>query len=163
MIAGKVILFVRKDGFRFHGQPVETAAGAAELVVSRADESFSVLKTLASAVPHQEELALARRLLTPYALAVVAKGTDGQKFQTLVALGGLTRRSLELLDTHSAGKPQFAVDALRAQVATAMVGQSPDEAITVAESLQEPGVRALCLAELAGKLAVQVTPVDVSW
>jgi hypothetical protein len=153
MIAGKVILFVRKDGFRFQGQPIDTEAGAAELVVSRVDESQTMLKTLASAVPHQEELALARRLLAPYVEAVVSRGSDGQKFQTLVAHAQVDpAHALELLDSHSAGKPQFAVDALRAAVATAMAGQSPDESLTVAQSIHESGARAWCLTGLAEKL-----------
>ncbi|MEJ7637727.1 MAG: carboxypeptidase-like regulatory domain-containing protein [Singulisphaera sp.] len=38
-IEGIAIVFARKDGFRFHGQPIDTEAGAVELVLTRADEA----------------------------------------------------------------------------------------------------------------------------
>ena len=42
VIAGKVILFARKDGFRFHGQAVDTEKGAADLgLAGRRDASGS--------------------------------------------------------------------------------------------------------------------------
>jgi Carboxypeptidase regulatory-like domain len=153
VIAGKAILFARKDGFRFHGQPIATEAGAIDLVLTRVEERPVALNTLASAVSHAEELALARRLLAPYIEKVMAKGTDVQKIQALMVQAQVDpAHMLELLDTQSAGKPQFAVDGLRRMVATAMAGQSPDEAVSIAESIKEAGARAWCLTDLVDKL-----------
>ncbi len=53
VIAGKAILLARKDGFRFHGQPVDTAHGVIELVLMRTAETAAVLKTLEGAVPRR--------------------------------------------------------------------------------------------------------------
>ena len=39
VIAGKVILFARKDGFRFHGKPLTPRRAAADLVLTRVDET----------------------------------------------------------------------------------------------------------------------------
>ena len=153
VIAGKAILFARKDGFRFKGQPIDTEAGAADLTLARIDEAPPVLKTLDGALGHQEELALARRLLHPYIEKVMASGTDAQKFQMLVVLAQVDpARTLELLDTSSAGKPQFAVDTLRSTVATAMASQSPDEAVSIAESIQDEGSRTWCFTDVVGRL-----------
>jgi Carboxypeptidase regulatory-like domain len=153
VLAGKAILFVRKDGFRFHGQTIDTEAGAFDLVLIRLDETPTALKTLESAVPHQEELALARRLLAPYLEKVLAGGTDPQKFQTVAVLAQIDPgRALELIESQGAGKPRDALDSLRGMVATALASQSPDEAVTIAESIQSSGLRSWCLTDLVDKL-----------
>jgi hypothetical protein len=153
VIAGKVILFTRADGFRFHGQSVDTEFGVADLGLTRIEERAPLLKTLAGALPHPEELALARRLLAPYIEKLMAKGTDVQKVQALVVLAQADpAQALELLDAHSAGKPQFAVDMLRSVVAVALARASPDEAVSIAESIQDAGPRLWCLSELVDKL-----------
>ncbi|MFI5457341.1 MAG: carboxypeptidase regulatory-like domain-containing protein [Isosphaerales bacterium] len=109
IIEGKAILFARKTGFRFQGRPIDTEAGPAEIVLGRFDETPAAKKTLESVLPHDQERALARRLLTPYVEKVIAKGTDVQKYQALVVLAKVDpARTLELLGTHAAGKPQFA-------------------------------------------------------
>ena len=67
VIAGKAILFVQKDGFHFHGQPVDTQSGPADLVLTRVEEApLTVLKTRTGVLPHAEEMSVARRLLAPY-------------------------------------------------------------------------------------------------
>ncbi len=153
VIAGKAILFVRKDGFRFHGQPIDTENGSPNLVLMRNDQTPPALKTLAGALPHPEELALARRLLRPYIEKLVSSGTDVQKVQALMVLAQADpAQTLELLDTHSSGKPQAAVDSLRNLVAVSMASQSPDEAVSIAESIPDLLMRAWTLTELADKL-----------
>ncbi len=153
VIAGKVILFARKDRFRFKGQPIDTEAGPADVTLASTDEAPPALKVLDSALPHQEALAIARRLLDPYVERVMAKGTDGEKVQVLRILAQAdAARTLELLDTSSAGKPQFAIDSLRSTVATAMASESPDEAVSIAESIQDGGSRSWCFTDVVGKL-----------
>ena len=142
LIEGKAILFARKDEYRFQGQPIDTEAGPAELVISRSDESPVALETLESVLPRDDEVALAARLLAPYVDQVMAKGTDQQKVQTLRTLAPIDpARTLELLEAKGAGKPQVAIDMLRDIVATALAGTSPDEAVSVAESIQDPAER----------------------
>ena len=153
VIAGKVILFARIEGFRFHGQSVDTETGVADLGLTRIEEPAPLLKTLAGALPHPEELALARRLLAPYIEKLMSKGTDTQKAQALMVLAQADpAHALELLDAHSSGKPQFAVDMLRSVIADALARQSPDEALSIAESIHEGGARSWCLTDLVDKL-----------
>ena len=83
----------------------------------------------------------------------MARGTDGQKSQALrVAAEVDPAHALELLDTQSQGKPQFAVDMLRSLVAVAFAGQSPDEAESIAESIKDAGSISWCLTDLADRL-----------
>jgi hypothetical protein len=153
LIEGTAILFAQKDGFRFHGQPIDTEAGAAELVLTRSGEAQAALKTLAGVLPHDAERALARRLLAPYVEKVMAKGTDIQKFQALIGLAPVDpARTLELLEAKGTGKPQFALDHLRGTVATALTGENPDEAVSLAESIQDPLARSACLTQVVDKL-----------
>ncbi len=153
LIEGTAILFARKAGFRFHGQPIDTEAGAADLVLTRSDEASPALKSLAGVLPHDAERALARRLLAPYVEKVMAKGTDIQKFQTLVALAPVDpAHTLELLEAHGAGKPQFGLDMLRGTVVTALAGESADEAVSLAESIQDPQTKSWSLTEVVDKL-----------
>ncbi len=153
LIAGKVILFARKDGFQFHGQPVDTEAGSPTLVLTRVDEKARALKTLDPVIAHQEELALARRLFAPYLEKAMAGGSDRERYQTLRVLAQVDPgRALELIESNAAGKPRAAVDSLRSLVAGAFATQSPDEAVTIAESIQEPGSRSWCLIDLVDKL-----------
>ena len=83
----------------------------------------------------------------------MAGGTDVQRYQTLTVLAQIDPgRALELIDSHSAGKPRFAVDSLRGTVGIALASQSPDEAVTIAESIQDAGLRSLFLVGLVEKL-----------
>ena len=77
----------------------------------------------------------------------MANGTDTQKFQTLRRAGagrpGVARSSCS--NRTPPASPRTAVDYLRGMVAAALASQSPDEAVTVAESIQEPGDEVLVL------------------
>ena len=153
VIAGKAILFASKVGFRFHGQPIDAEVKEIVLTLTRNEEQPEALKTLSGVLARPEELALARRLLAPYIEKAVAKGTDVQKLQALIALAPVdAARTLELVDSHSAGKPQFAVDMLHSLVAAAIASQSPDEAVSIAESINDPAARSGCLTRIADRL-----------
>ncbi len=155
IIEGKTILFARKDGFRFQGQPINTESGPAELVISRSDESPGALKTLDSVLPRDEEVALANRLLAPYVEKCMAQGTDVQKLQTLRELAPIDpAQTLELIEAKGAGKPRFAIDMLRSIVASSLSARSPDEAVSIAESIEDPTDRSWCLTDVLDKLPV---------
>jgi hypothetical protein len=154
LIEGTVILFASKDGFRLHGQPIDTEAASAELVLTRSDETPPPRGTRAGGLPHDAELALARRLLNPYIEKVVAQGTDTQKYQALAALAPVDpARTLELLDAHGAGKPQWSLDWVRREVAIALSGANLDEALSIVETIQAPDARTDCLIKVADKLS----------
>ncbi len=152
-IEGMAIVFARKDGFRFHGQPIDTEAGAVELVLARADEAPAALETLASVLPPDEERALARRLLAPHVERVTAKGTDLEKYQALASLAPIDpSRVLELIEAQGAGKPPNILDGLRSAVASGLAAESPEEAVSVAETVQDLGSRSWCLTDVFDKL-----------
>ncbi len=153
LIEGTAILFVRKDGFRFHGQPIDTEAGAAEMVLTRSDEAPPALKTLAGVLPHDAERALARRLLAPY----VEQGhrprePTSRSFRLSLGWHRSIPGTLELLEAHGAGKPQFGLDMLRGTVVTALAGESADEAVNLAESIQDQQVKSGALTGVVNKL-----------
>jgi Carboxypeptidase regulatory-like domain len=153
VIEGKAILFARKNGFRLQGQPIDTEAGAAKVELTRSDETPIPLATLASVLPRHDELALAQRLLAPYVDQVMLKGNDREKFQILASMAPIDpSRVLELIETKGTGKPLFALDSLRTLVAAGLAGESPDEAVSVAVTIQDPGARSWCLTDVFDKL-----------
>ncbi len=114
VIAGKAILFARKDGFRFHGQPVDTEAGAADLTLARVEETTPLMKTLDGAARtsgRADGCSTAACALRREDHVQGHRCAEGPVFTVLVQVD--PARALELLDASSAGKPQFAVDSLR--------------------------------------------------
>jgi hypothetical protein len=164
IIEGNAIIFARKEGFRLHGKPIDTEAEVVDLVLTRTNEKTDALATLPSVLPRDLELALARRLLTPYVEKAVARGTDQEKFQAVRSLAPIEpKRTLELIETVGKGKPRFALDILLGDVAAGLAGESPDEAMSIAETLEDPGARAWCLIDVAHKLpaSARARKVDV--
>ena len=64
-------VFAQKAGFRFHGQIVGEAADPITMTLMRAEEKPEAMRTRPSPTPHEEELALARRAIDPYAEKVL--------------------------------------------------------------------------------------------
>ena len=111
-------------------------------MLMRTDQAPARSQDARGRVPHPEELALARRLLGPYIEKIISKGTDIQKAQALMVLAQVDpAQTLELLDAHSSGEPQVAVDSLRSLSRYGMASQSPDEAVSIAESIADLLVR----------------------
>ncbi|HEX8203597.1 MAG TPA: carboxypeptidase regulatory-like domain-containing protein, partial [Isosphaeraceae bacterium] len=153
LIEGRAFLFARKDGFRFHGQPIDTEAGAVEMVLTRAGEPpAATSRTIPSALPEEEEIALARRVLGPYAERVAVAGDDGRKYRVLsrFALAD-PGRVLELAETTRFSTPFFN-DLLRAAVVGGLARESPEEAASVAETIQDPATRVWAYTELADRV-----------
>ncbi len=153
IIEGNAILVARKDGFRLQGQPIDTKAAAVEVVLARDDEAPAALKTLEGVLPADQEKALAVRLFGPYAERVAENGTDEQKAQMLIALAPIDpARTIELIELKGAGKPEVVLDVIRSVAAAGLAGDSPDEAVSLAETVQEPGARSWCLIDILDKL-----------
>ena len=112
VIAGKAILFARKDGFRFHGQPIDTEAGAAR------SDSCRESKRRPRRSRRSTALCLIRKswrsldgcLLRTSKRSSPRAPTCRSSRRSCVLAQVDPARALELLDAHSAGKPQFAVD-----------------------------------------------------
>ena len=78
-------LFARKEGFRYHGQPLGTeTAQVVELVLTRQSEPPSRrMATLPAPVTMDQSRALVRRVLDPILKDAVANGDDAAKLWLL--------------------------------------------------------------------------------
>jgi hypothetical protein len=152
LVEDRAFLFARKEGFRFQGRPID-GADEVELVLTRVDEPPAVtLRTIPGALPKEEEIALARRLLAPYAERVAARGDDGQKYRVLSKLAlADPARVLELAETTKFSVPFFN-DLLRAAVAQGLAQESPEEAASVAETIQDPSTRVWAYTEISDRV-----------
>lgn len=84
---GRVFVFAEKTGYRFTGKLLKDDGDAA-ITLARIDEPIEPLRALPPLLPHDEELALARRLIEP-ALEAAKSGTAEQKATALRALAEL--------------------------------------------------------------------------
>ncbi len=139
---GRTFVFARKNGYRFAGVLVRPGGEPVKLTLIRQDEPAPPRTTLPPLLPHDEELALARRLLDPYAERALKEGGEPEKVRTLEAMARIEpARVLEVLET----KPfadVFLNDMIRLRVASALAGTALDEALAVVESIQAPSARA---------------------
>ena len=121
-------------------QPVTVA-------VRRADEPPAVsYKTLPSALPADQEKALARRLFEPFAEHVLKDGKEEDK-RKLADEPGRDRPGLDLehLDAVKFADPEE-LNGVRSNIAGALVSDNPEEAAAVAEGISDPSQRAFVYA-----------------
>ena len=113
-------------------QPVTVA-------VRRADEPPAVsYKTLPSALPADQEKALARRLFEPFAEHVLKDGKEEDKRNLLTSLAEIDPAwTLEHLDAVKFADPDE-LNGVRSNIAGALVRDNPDEASAVAEGISRP-------------------------
>jgi hypothetical protein len=144
---GRAFLFARKDGHRFGGASIGPDAREVELTLARRDETTQEMKTLPPPLPHEEELALARRLLDPYADRALKEGDEGAKVRTLEVLALIEpARVLERIDRAPSAMAMLN-DMLRLRVAQGLLATSPDEALAVIEAAGDAATRAMGLIE----------------
>ena len=126
------------------------------LAIHRIDEPpVRVRKTLPPLLPRDEELALARRVLDPYAELVLKSGGEAEKVRTLEALARIEpERVLELIEKKVFPMPFFN-GMLGLRVATGLMEESIDEALAVLEGLEDPGAKAMGFIKASVKLALQ--------
>lgn len=150
--AGRTFLFVRAAGFRFAGRAIAPEDDDVTLTVTREGETPPAMVTLSPALSHAEELAMARRVLDPYAGRVLVEGGESEKIQLIEVLARTDpARVLELIEkkTFSAS---FLNDMLRMRVAAGLRDDAPDEASAVVESMVEPSFRAMALVAASDAL-----------
>jgi hypothetical protein len=76
---GKSPLFVTQPGYHFHGQLIDTSAGAQVLRLLAADKAPAPLHTLPPLRPHEEELKMARQVFWPLWQAAMKSKGDQEK------------------------------------------------------------------------------------
>ncbi len=84
VLEGPAFVFAQKEGSQFHFQPIEHELASVPVVLARAGEPPAVTyHTLPPALPVDEEKALARRVIQPYAEKVLRHGDDQEKLRFL--------------------------------------------------------------------------------
>jgi hypothetical protein len=148
---GKTFLFARKEGHLFLARPIGPEDREVKLVLSStADQAERPLTTLPSLLPHDEELALARKLLGPHAERALKEGDEGAKIRTLEALARVEpAKALDALQNVDDG---FLKDMIRSRVVGGLLDESLDEALAIVESMSGPAVRAMDLLKAAEAL-----------
>ncbi len=149
-------LFVRKPGYRFRGLAVAPQSEHVTVALAKTTEPPRVvLKTLPPFVPRDQELKLARRLLHPYAERVLKDGRDPDKVRTLQALAAVEpERCLDLIQK-GAFKNPFLDGMIGQIVAMNMMEDDLDDALTVLESLNDPGSKVLGYIRASTKLGAR--------
>jgi protocatechuate 3,4-dioxygenase beta subunit len=155
VLEGPALVFAQKDGFRlgFVGCSASTGSGdppPVRVTLSRTGEPpGAVYKTLPSALPAEEEKALAHRLIQPHADHVLAHGTDQEKYRLLLDLAQFDPSgALERLETAKLSDP----DSIRITAAEAIAKESLDEAMAIVESYATADVRALAYMAICNAL-----------
>ena len=156
VVARPTFLFARKSGYRFCGVAIAPEAADVTIMINKVDEPPRILrKTLPPPLPHQEEIALARRLLDPYADRVLKEGGQPEKIRTLEALARIEpERVLELIHKKVFDVPFFN-GMIGLRTAIGLMEESVDEALTVLESLEDPTAKAIGYIEGSNKLGTQ--------
>jgi hypothetical protein len=146
-------LFVRAEGYGFLGRPLGPGEDQVTLALERRGGPPAVaLATLPPALPHGEELELARRVLEPYATAVLKSSKEEDKIRVVEALARTEpARVLELLERGTFTQPFFDL-MFRMRVVESLRGDSPDEAAAVAESIKDSAARAMALVKTSDAL-----------
>ncbi len=156
VVARPTFLFARKPGYRYGGLAIATGSADVILAIHKVDEPPRLLrKTLPPSLPHPEEVALARRLLDPYAERVLKQGDEGEKVRTLEGLARIEpERVLELIQRKAFNVP-FLNAMIGLRVARGVMEESVDEALAVLEALEDPAAKALGLIDASQKLGAQ--------
>ena len=100
VLEGRLVLLVRKAGYRSEPHLMERSAEPLKVAITRVDEPpASTYKTLPSPLPVEEEKALARRLVRPLVERVLAEGKDQDRSRLLRDLAEIDPAwTLELLE-----------------------------------------------------------------
>jgi hypothetical protein len=107
-------------------------------------------------LPHKEDVALARRLLDPYAEQALKQGGEAEKVRTLEALALIEpERVLELIQQKKVFNDPMFNGMIGLRVAMGLMDVSVDEALAVLEGLESPASKSMGLIEASHKLGSQ--------
>jgi Carboxypeptidase regulatory-like domain len=150
--SGRVMLFARGEGFRFHGQILKQGDREINVELTRSSERPRELKKLSDPIPLDESRGMARRIMERWWELAVAKGDEnGKLFVVQFLMPADPVGALQKI-----GTIKFTTDESRARLlgmaARALARTDFEEGETVAESIADPGIRAGTLARLADML-----------
>lgn len=147
-------VFAELAGYRFAGQPV-AQSGETEIVLSRDDEAVAPLSWQpANILDREEEIALARQVLRPALDQALRSDNGNERWDVIHFWMGLEPGdALERIDNGAI--PNLTADDkdfLLAHIARVLVREDREEAVAVANSIQDADRRARALIDLAGAL-----------
>jgi tetratricopeptide (TPR) repeat protein len=138
-LGGPAWLFVHKDGYRFHGQPL---TGGTVTLTRRSEKPAAVLTTLPPALPLEKRQALARAAASPEIEAGLKSRIEPERAFYLKHLARLDpARALEEL-----GRMPLSRDwdgTVRVEVARSLLAEDVEEAQAAAQSADSPMARAI--------------------
>jgi hypothetical protein len=107
-------------------------------------------------LPHQEEVALARKLIDPYAELALKHGGAPDKVRILEVLARIEpERVLDVIQQKKVFDNAYFNGMVGLSLAAGVMEESVDEALAVLEGLENPGARADGLINASKKLGVQ--------
>jgi RNA polymerase sigma factor (sigma-70 family) len=153
VIARPTFVFARKPGYRFSARAVAADSDDVSVSLRKVDQPPALIrKALPDPLPHQDELALARRLLDPYVERALKAGREPEKVRTLEALAGIApERCLDLIQK-KAFNNDFLSGMIGQRVVMRMMDENVDDALTVLESLEDPTAKAMGYVEASIRL-----------
>ena len=155
----RAFLFAAHSGFRFHGQPIGPRIQLAEITLARIDEPPESLSPRLPPMSREEELKLVGDVYRPYFERTIAGDREDAQRE---AVAGLIRLdpgdALQYLDDPSLrGLSGDERDFLRGVAAKRLFSDAPDEALAVAESIEDADRRLRAYIELAGATSASQT------
>jgi protocatechuate 3,4-dioxygenase beta subunit len=143
VIEGPALIFAEKPGYQFGFRPVNVGSQPAEVILARTVEPPSIAyHSLPTALPVEEEKALARRLIAPCVENVLARGNEEDKAQIFVEASEIDPLAmLERLESLKANDAEF-LDFARERLAPALARENLDEATAMLEAGDTADVRA---------------------
>jgi hypothetical protein len=157
LVARPTFLFVRKPGYRFAGLAIGSNSDDVTLAIHKVQEPPRLVRnTLPPPLSHEEDLALARRLLDPYVERALKQGGEPVKMRTLKALARVEpERVIELIQQKKVFNNPFYNGMLGLSVAVGLMDESLDEALAVLEGLEDPGAKAMGFLSASNKLGAR--------
>ncbi len=143
VLEGPAMVFAEKNGFRFHFEPIDDGLKPIKVVLTgKSEPPLRTYQTLAPGRPVEEEKALARRLIQPYAEKVLAKGNDDDKYRFLLNMVEVDPSAvLEWVGTVKFNDVDY-LSPIRLKLVEALARDSLDEATALLEASTDVTLRA---------------------
>jgi hypothetical protein len=140
--AGMTTIFAEACGFRFHGQPISPPADLIELVLTRPSEPAETRrKPPARSIPLSEQRRMALKVLEPDITRARTGPVGVTEYHTLRLLARIDpARALEIAEKAQFAEPMMS-EGVKAYAALSLLKETPDEAMALIESLQDPAGR----------------------
>jgi Carboxypeptidase regulatory-like domain len=157
VIARPTFVFARKAGYRFGGVAIGSGPDEVTFTIHTTQEPPRLVrKTLPPPLPHEEDLALARRLLDPYAERALKQGGEGEKLRVLEPLARIEpERVLELIQQKKVSNIPFFNGLVGLQLAIGLMDESVDEALSVLEGLEDTMSKAIGFLRISRQLGAR--------